>query len=83
MSTKEKLKERFKTLPSDFTFDELVRLFNILGFTVNNKGVISGSRVRLEKGTDYYNLHKPHPGNVIKKTALKDIYQYLKDLKLI
>lgn len=30
MSTKEKLKERFKTLPSDFTFDELVRLFNIL-----------------------------------------------------
>jgi hypothetical protein len=83
MSTKEKLKERFKTLPSDFTFDELVRLFNILGFTVNNKGVTSGSRVRLEKGTDYYNLHKPHPGNVIKKTALKDIYQYLKDLKLI
>lgn len=83
MSTKEKLKERFKTLPSDFTFDELVRLFNILGFTVNNKGVTSGSRVRLEKVTDYYNLHKPHPGNVIKKTALKDIYQYLKDLKLI
>lgn len=70
MSTKKKLKERFKTLPSDFTFDELVRLFNILGFTVNNKGVTSGSRVRLEKGTDYYNLHKPHPGNVIKKTAL-------------
>ena len=70
MSTKKKLKERFKTLPSDFTFDELVRLFNILGFTVNNKGVTSGSRVRLEKGTDYYNLHKPHPGHVIKKTAL-------------
>lgn len=70
-------------MPSDFTFDELVRLFNILGFTVNNKGGTSGSRVRLEKGTDYYNFHKPHPGNVIKKKVLRDIYQYLKDLKLI
>ena len=84
MSTKEKLIERFKTIPSDFTFDELIRLFNALGFTVNNKGATSGSRVRLEKGTGhYYNLHRPHPGNVVKKSALKSVYSYLNSLGLI
>ncbi|MBR4740519.1 MAG: type II toxin-antitoxin system HicA family toxin [Bacteroidales bacterium] len=83
MSTKEKLIERFKSLPSDFTFDELIRLFNTFGFTVNNKGATSGSRVRLEKGTDFFNLHKPHPGNVVKQSALKSVYRYLKSLELL
>ena len=83
MSTKEKLTERFKSLPSDFTFDELIRLFNTLGFTVNNKGATSGSRVRLEKGTDYFNLHRPHPGNVVKRSVLKSVYRYLNSLELI
>lgn len=32
MGTKEKLIERFKTIPSDFTFDELERLLAIYGF---------------------------------------------------
>ena len=83
MSTKEKLIERFKTIPSDFTFDELLRLFNAFGFTVNNKGATSGSRVRLEKGTDFFNLHRPHPGNVVKQSALRSVYHYLKSLELI
>ena len=32
MSTKEKLIERFKRLPSDFTFEELVRLLSFYGY---------------------------------------------------
>ena len=32
MSKKDKLKERFKKLPNDFSFDELVRLFASVGF---------------------------------------------------
>jgi len=43
MSTKEKLIERFIKQPKDFTWDELVRLFGILGFNVYNKGKTSGS----------------------------------------
>ena len=46
MSTKDKLTKRFKSLPSDFTFDELVRVFASVGFTLDNKGNTSGSRVR-------------------------------------
>lgn len=83
MSTKDKLIERFKTLPKDFTFNELVAVFNSCGFKVNNKGATSGSRVRLEKGNDYYNLHRPHPSNVIKRGALKNALAYLQGLKLV
>ena len=38
MSTKEKLIERFKRQPKDFTWDELVRLFGIFDFTPDSKG---------------------------------------------
>ncbi|MDR1898161.1 MAG: type II toxin-antitoxin system HicA family toxin [Prevotellaceae bacterium] len=79
MSSKDKLIERFKQQPTDFTFDELVRLFGIYGFTIDNKGKTSGSRVRFinhEKGL-IIDTHKPHPQNIIKKGALKDIYEKL------
>lgn len=45
MGTKEKLIERFKRLPSDFTFDELERLLSFYGYVKSDKGKISGSRV--------------------------------------
>ncbi|MBR4735562.1 MAG: type II toxin-antitoxin system HicA family toxin [Bacteroidales bacterium] len=77
MSTKEKLVERFKRIPSDFTFDELVRLFGLYGFEIDNKGKTSGSRVRFKKGNMYYTCHKPHPENVVKKATLSDILAYL------
>lgn len=38
MGTKEKLIERFKAQPSDFTFDELEKLLNCFGYTKSNKG---------------------------------------------
>ena len=41
------------------------------------------TRVRLERGSDYYNLHRPHPTPIIKPGALKAAYAYLKRLKLI
>lgn len=83
MSKKEKLLERFKSLPNDFTFDELVSVFKLFGYIVDNKGTTSGSRVRLQNGTDYYNFHRPHPGNIVKQNTLKAAYQYLKQPKLL
>ena len=38
MGTREKLIERFKTQPSDFTWNELVRLFAAFGYEIGNKG---------------------------------------------
>ncbi|MPN52835.1 hypothetical protein SDC9_200498 [bioreactor metagenome] len=45
MGTKEKLIERFLTLPKDFTYEEVKRLFGILGYVEKTKGGTSGSRV--------------------------------------
>ncbi len=83
MSTKDKLIERFKTLPKDFTFSELLALFKMYGFTVNNKGATSGSRVTLARGSDSYNLPRPPPTPITNPGALKAAYAYLKRLKLI
>ena len=83
MSTKDKLIERFKQLPSDFTFDELVRLFSQLGFELDNKGATSGSRVVFVKEDMKYILHKPHPVNTVKKVYLNKLCKYLRKNKLI
>ncbi|GHT49612.1 hypothetical protein AGMMS49982_03430 [Bacteroidia bacterium] len=80
MSTKDKLLRRFKTLPKDFTFDELVVLLKSLGYWLENKGKTSGSRVvfRNKNGTHSIYIHKPHTsGQPIKETALKMIYDEL------
>lgn len=42
MGSKEKLIERFKRLPNDFTFDEMERLLSIFGYEKSNKGKTSG-----------------------------------------
>ncbi len=77
MSTKDKRKQRFKTLPKDFTWNELVSIFVECGYTIENKGKTSGSRVRFRKGNDIYLAHRPHPSNVVKEGALKEALNYL------
>jgi len=83
MSTKEKLIERFKNHPKDFTWDELVRLFGFFGYTVNNKGKTSGSRVLFENGDESYIIHKSHPSNIIKEYSIKQVFNYLIKKNLI
>lgn len=48
MGTKEKLVERFKKLPKDFTYEETLKLLSIFGYYEHNKGATSGARVRLK-----------------------------------
>ena len=45
MGQKEKLIDRLKTIPRDFTFDEAESLLRYLTFHRTNKGKTSGSRV--------------------------------------
>jgi len=86
MSVKEKLIERFRKQPKDFTFDELKSLLFGFGFVVNNKGKTSGSRVRFQH-TELkiiIDIHKPHTsGSPIKEATLKDIYKSLLNNDLI
>ena len=46
MGTKEKLIERFKRQPENFTFDEIVKHLIRFGYSISNKGKTSGSRIR-------------------------------------
>jgi hypothetical protein len=78
MSSKDKLISRFLTLPSDFTFEELERLLTIFGYAISNKGKTSGSRVVFkDKEGHPIMLHKPHPGNIVKQYALRQVLEEL------
>ena len=77
MSTKEKLIKRFINQPKDFTWEELVRLFSVFGFWVDNKGKTSGSRVLFVKGDDAHTVHKPHQSNSIKEYAMKQVLDFM------
>jgi len=83
MSTKDKLIERFIKQPKDFTWDELVRLFGIFGFDVNNKGKTSGARVIFSNGEKEFIMHKPHPRSIIKEASMNNILEFLRDNKYI
>ena len=83
MSKLEKLKQRLRELPKDFTYDELVSLLIALGYELDNKGKTSGSRVKFIKGDTPIILHKPHPGNIMKTYALKQIIDILESEGLI
>lgn len=69
MGTKEKLIERFFTLPKDFTYDEVKRLFGLFEYTESSK--------------DSYIMHKPHPSNIIKGYVMKQLLTYIRENKLI
>lgn len=85
MGTKEKLIERFKKLPKDFTFDETMKLLSCFGYNIHYKGATSGSRIRFnnEQTGQYIDIHKPHPGSIMKEWMMKAIYQHLKSNGLI
>jgi hypothetical protein len=80
MSKQEKLLERFLSIPSDFTWDELKKVLAAFGYSEIAKGKTAGSR---KKFVDEYGnlilLHKPHPGNIIKKYALKQTIENLNE----
>ena len=85
MVAKNKLKERFKRLPKDFTFEETVTLLESMGYQKHNKGKTSGSRIRFKNEATgmYIDLHRPHPGSIMKEWMMKEIYRHLKNNQLI
>ena len=62
MTRRGKLMARFKAKPKDFTWDELVRLLEGLGYREVAPGKTGGSRRRFVHETaPVITLHKPHP----------------------
>ena len=85
MGLNEKLVERFKKKPKDFTYEETISLLAYFGYEVHNKGATSGSRVRFknEETGVYIDIYRPHPGSIMKEWMIKAIYQHLKNNGLI
>ena len=80
MSKVDKLINRLKQKPKDFTYDEAKKLLENFGFYEQNKGKTSGSRVvfKNDKLNEKIELHKPHPGNILKSYQINII---IKDLE--
>ena len=85
MSTKEKLINRFLGRPKDFTYDELKKLMNLLGYKEVSGGKTSGSRVAfINSYTDHIiRLHKPHPKPVLKNYQLQMLIKELTEQNII
>ena len=79
MSTAEKLKKRVAKIPRDFTYVEAKSLLKTLGFEEYNKGRTSGSRVRFFRESDVVDLHKPHPEKEMKKYAVEQLVEKLRE----
>lgn len=83
MSKKEKLIARLLCRPKDFLYDEAKTLLQYFDFIENHKGKTSGSRVEFIRGNDTILLHKPHPSGELKSYQIKQLIDFLKELKLI
>ena len=78
MTRKEKLIRRLKSKPKDFTWDETESLLAGLGFTKVKTGKTGGSRRRfIDSNNVVITLHKPHPGNILKRYQIEQIIEIL------
>ena len=84
MGQKEKLIQRLKTKPKDFTFDEAEALLGYLSYIRSNKGKTSGSRVMfISEEHEAILLHKPHPQKELKAYQIKQLIEVLEQEGLI
>ncbi len=80
MSKKEKLKRRLVGNPTDFTYQELRTLLASMGYAEDHKGKTSGSRVSFMHLINKHviSLHKPHPGNILKRYQIIQLVDELR-----
>jgi hypothetical protein len=85
MSKDQKLIVRLLSKPKDFTYNELCRVLNSLGYEESQSGKTSGSRVAyIDKSINHIiRLHKPHPGNELKQYQIELVIEELKSRGLI
>ena len=84
MGQKEKLIEKLKSKPRNFTFDDTVRLLGFLTYTISTKGKTSGSRGMFV--SDQYPpilMHKPHPRKELLEYQVKQLIEILEQEGLI
>ena len=84
LGQKEKLINRLKTRPRDFTFDEAERLLSYLNYNLSDKGRTSGSRVMFtSEEHPPILMHKPHPRKELLEYQVKQLIEVLEQEGLI
>lgn len=84
LGQKEKLIERLKTKPRNFTFDEAESLLKYFEYSRSNKGKTSGSRVMfISDEHPPILLHKPHPRKELLEYQIKQLIEILEQEGLI
>lgn len=74
---KEVLAKLYKVpVRSDIKWDDVVKLFESLGADIIQG---SGSRIRIIYEDSPLFLHKPHPGNWLKKYMVKKVQEFLQE----
>lgn len=84
MGQKEKLIQKLKSEPADFTFEEAESLLRYFDYSRSNKGHTSGSRVMFT--SEQYApilLHKPHPRKELLAYQVKQLLEALEQEGLI
>jgi len=80
MSRQEKLISRLLSVPKDFTWDELCRVVAFFGYQELKGGKTGGSRRRfVDSLKNIITLHKPHPSNIVKSYAIREVIAHLKE----
>ena len=80
MAKTEKLIAKLLSNPADFTWEELLKLLGYFGYNELKTGKTGGSRRKFVDETRHIiNLHKPHPGNILKRYQVKDVVDALKE----
>jgi hypothetical protein len=80
MSRQEKLVSRLISIPSDFSWEELTKVLAFYGYQELTGGKTGGSRRRFVDGNkNIITLHKPHPANVVKTYAIREVIAHLKE----
>ena len=85
MGKKEKLIQKLKSMPKDFTFEDAMTLLGFFTYMQSNKGRTSGSRV-LFSSPNYRSkiiMHKPHPRKELLDYQVKQLIEVLSQEGLI
>ena len=84
MGRKEKLIQKLKRQPRDFTWQELESLLGYLGYAQVSTGKTGGSRRRfIHETAAPIILHKPHPHNTLRHYQVKQVLETLENGELI
>lgn len=84
MTKLEKLIERFLSKPTDFTWAELTKVLNGIGYEQISAGKTGGSRVRFVHSIyPPIILHRPHPKPILKRYQLDAIIGLLKQENIL